>query len=121
MRRGLPRKTDLATLSNQRLLSLVRSYNHTPRKCLNYKTPAEVFCRDLLHFKCESTFIGEGARRAEKLKSLRLDSVPFVYRTDYVSRNCTDHGLFLSIYPKLHSQSTGCRALELIRLFLLWG
>src|SRR5207245_1515061 len=44
MRRGLPRKTDLATLSNQRLLSLVRSYNHTPRKCLNYKTPAEVFC-----------------------------------------------------------------------------
>ena len=43
MRRGLPRKTDLATLSDQRLLSLVRSYNHTPRKCLNYKTPAEVF------------------------------------------------------------------------------
>src|SRR6266702_250447 len=58
MRQGLPRKTDLATLSNQRLLSLVRSYNHTPRKCLNYKTPAEVFCRDLLHFKCESTIRG---------------------------------------------------------------
>jgi transposase, IS30 family len=56
MRRGLPRKTDLATLSNNRLLALVRSYNHTPRKCLNYKTPAEVFTRDLLHFKCESTF-----------------------------------------------------------------
>lgn len=55
MRRGLPRKTDLATLSDQRLLSLLRSYNHTPRKCLNYKTPAEVFTRDLLHFKCEST------------------------------------------------------------------
>jgi transposase, IS30 family len=55
MRRGLPRKTDLATLSDQRLLSLVRCYNHTPRKCLNYKTPAEVFTRDLLHFKCEST------------------------------------------------------------------
>lgn len=56
MRRGLPRKTDLATLSDDRLLCLVRSYNHTPRKCLNYKTPAEVFTRDLLHFKCESTF-----------------------------------------------------------------
>jgi IS30 family transposase len=56
MRRGLPRKTDLATLSDQRLISLVRSYNHTPRKCLNYKTPAEVFTRDLLHLKCESTF-----------------------------------------------------------------
>jgi IS30 family transposase len=56
MRRGLPRKTDLASLSNNRLLSLVRSYNHTPRKCLNYKTPAEVFTHDLLHFKCESTY-----------------------------------------------------------------
>jgi IS30 family transposase len=56
MRRGLPRKTDLAMLSDQRLLSLARSYNHTPRKCLNYKTPAEVFTGDLLHFKCESTF-----------------------------------------------------------------
>jgi transposase, IS30 family len=55
MRRGLPRKTDLATLSDDRLLCLVQSYNHTPRKCLNYKTPAEVFTRDLLHFKCEST------------------------------------------------------------------
>jgi IS30 family transposase len=56
MRRGLPRKTDLATLSDQRLLSLVRFYNHTPRKCLKYKTPAEVFIRHLLHLKCESTF-----------------------------------------------------------------
>jgi transposase, IS30 family len=55
MRRGLPRKTDLATLSDQRLLSLVRSYNHTPRKCLKYKTPSEVFTGDLLHLKCEST------------------------------------------------------------------
>jgi IS30 family transposase len=56
MRRGLPRKTDLATLSNDRLLCVVRSYNHTPRKCLNFNTPAEVLTRDLLHFKCESTF-----------------------------------------------------------------
>ena len=56
MRRGLPRKTDLATLSDQRLLALVRAYNHTPRKCLNYQTPAEVFCHELLHLKCESTY-----------------------------------------------------------------
>ena len=55
MRRGLPRKTDLVTLSDHRLLSLVRSYNQTPRKCLNYKTPAEVFCHELLHLKREST------------------------------------------------------------------
>ena len=56
MRRGLPRKTDLATISDQRLLALNRCYNQTPRKCLNYKTPAEVFTHDLLHLKCESTF-----------------------------------------------------------------
>ena len=62
MRRGLPRKTDLATLSDQRLLSLVRLYNHTPRMCLKYKTPAEVFIRDLLHLKCESTFPSERCR-----------------------------------------------------------
>jgi len=56
MRRGLPRKTDMATIPEERLLGLVRSYNHTPRRCLNYQTPAEVFTRHLLHFKCESTF-----------------------------------------------------------------
>lgn len=56
MRRGLPRKTDLATLPNQRLLDLVCAYNHTPRKCLNFKTPAEVFCHNLLHLKRESTY-----------------------------------------------------------------
>ena len=61
MRRGLPRKTDLATLSDQRLIELNRSYNHTPRKCLNYKTPAQVFTHDLLHLKCEST----GSRMAD--------------------------------------------------------
>jgi IS30 family transposase len=56
MRRGLPRKTDLATLLDDRLSALVFAYNHTPRKCLNYKTPAEVFSQELLHLKCESTY-----------------------------------------------------------------
>ena len=28
---------------------------YTPRKCLGYLTPAEVFSNHLLHFKCEST------------------------------------------------------------------
>lgn len=44
MRRPLPRKTDLATLSDQQLLALVQRYNDTPRKCLAFKTPNEVFC-----------------------------------------------------------------------------
>ena len=55
MRRCLPRKTDLATLSKDHLLALVHRYNHTPRKCLNFETPAEVFSQKLLHFKCDST------------------------------------------------------------------
>lgn len=57
MRRRLPRKTDLATLSARQLDHLVASYNHTPRKCLGFRTPAQVFCEHLkvLHFKREST------------------------------------------------------------------
>lgn len=55
MRRSLPRKTDLATLSPDRLILLARRYNHTPRQCLDFQTPAEVFF-NLLHFECESTF-----------------------------------------------------------------
>lgn len=55
MRRALPRKTNLTTVSNARLRELVRLYNHTPRKCLGYQTPAELFAR-VLRFKCESSF-----------------------------------------------------------------
>ena len=58
MRRGLPRKTDLATLTPAQLDALVARYNHTPRKCLGFLTPTEVFCGALepLHFKREFTF-----------------------------------------------------------------
>jgi IS30 family transposase len=55
MRRALPRKTDLATIPHARIRNLARLYNHTPRKCLDFQTPAEVFCQ-ALHFECESTF-----------------------------------------------------------------
>ncbi|MGH8015167.1 MAG: IS30 family transposase [Candidatus Zixiibacteriota bacterium] len=57
MRRTLPRKTDLATLSNHRFVQLIRAYNNTPRKCLDFQTPAELFWKKPLHFKCESTFL----------------------------------------------------------------
>jgi transposase, IS30 family len=55
MRRFLPRKTDLAQLSDEQFNTLIAIYNNTPRKCLDYKTPAEVFFAQLLHFECEST------------------------------------------------------------------
>lgn len=56
MRRGLPRKTDLTALTEDRFNQLIQAYNNTPRKCLDFHTPAEVFWKDMLHFKCESTF-----------------------------------------------------------------
>lgn len=56
LRRTLPRKTDLAALSPERFEQLLLAYNNTPRKCLAFQTPAEVFWNHMLHFKCESTF-----------------------------------------------------------------
>ncbi len=54
MRRFMPRKTDLATLPSKRFIALVSAYNNTPRKCLDFSTPAEAFSK-VLHFECEST------------------------------------------------------------------
>jgi len=53
MRRMLPRKTDLASLSDDQFMRLVQIYNNTPRKCLDFRSPAEVFWEKALHFKCE--------------------------------------------------------------------
>ena len=57
LRRTLPRKTDLAALSDDRFTQLIQAYNNTPRKCLGYRTPAEIFQNQVLHLKCESTFL----------------------------------------------------------------
>ncbi len=54
LRRTLPRKTDITTITNDHLIELIQIYNNTPRKCLDFQTPAEVFWNKLLHFKCES-------------------------------------------------------------------
>lgn len=54
IRRRLPRKTDLAVLSSHEIRQIAAHYNHIPRKCLGYLTPAEAFSK-LLHFKREST------------------------------------------------------------------
>ncbi|SHE53540.1 Integrase core domain-containing protein [Devosia limi DSM 17137] len=56
MRRFLPRKTDLATIADNSFNALIIRYNNTPRKCLGWKTPAEVFNHNVLHFERESTF-----------------------------------------------------------------
>jgi len=56
MRRFLPRKTDLAQIDAAHFQTLIAAYNNTPRKCLDWKTPAEAFSEHLLHFERESTF-----------------------------------------------------------------
>jgi IS30 family transposase len=43
LRRRLPRKTDLAAVPEADLAHVVDRYNDTPRKCLGFKTPLEVF------------------------------------------------------------------------------
>jgi IS30 family transposase len=55
LRRFLPRKTDLSVLDPNTLEACIAAYNLTPRKCLDFQTPAEALLAHLLHFKCEST------------------------------------------------------------------
>ncbi len=43
LRRMLPRNTDLSTISDPDLERITRALNTTPRKCLDFKTPAEAF------------------------------------------------------------------------------
>jgi transposase, IS30 family len=56
VRRDLPRHTDLNELTQSDLDRIALRYNHTPRKCLNFQTPAETFMQHFqtLHFTCES-------------------------------------------------------------------
>jgi IS30 family transposase len=55
VRRYIPLGTNPDSFSNDDLQSLAARLNNTPRKCLDFKTPTEVFSSQMLHFKCEST------------------------------------------------------------------
>ena len=56
LRRFLPRQTNLSLLPENLTYQIVQAYNHTPRKCLGFLTPAEILAKSVLHLKCESTF-----------------------------------------------------------------
>lgn len=49
IRRFIPKKTNLADVSDDFIARLVRRMNNTPRKCLGYRTPAEIFKEHLHH------------------------------------------------------------------------
>jgi len=55
LRRLLPRKVHPDLLTQPQIDGITGRYNHTPRKCLGFQTPAEVFLSHLVHFNCEST------------------------------------------------------------------
>ena len=56
MRWRLPRKTELALLPAEEFAAQLQAYNNTPRRCLSYRTSAEVLLDRVLHFECEFTF-----------------------------------------------------------------
>ena len=63
LRRYLPRKIDIDKLSASDLTGIAARYNNTPRKCLDYQTPAEAWLDTSLHFECESTSRPSPGRR----------------------------------------------------------
>jgi transposase, IS30 family len=47
LRRYIPKRTDLTTVSQVELDAIVEEINNRPRKCLGYETPSEAFNREL--------------------------------------------------------------------------
>lgn len=43
LRRFIPKKANLINYSHQRIATIIERMNNTPRKCLDYRTPAEIF------------------------------------------------------------------------------
>jgi IS30 family transposase len=54
-RRILPRRTNLDLIDPRRIAIATCAFNHIPRQCLDFRTPAEVFSQHVLHFEWEST------------------------------------------------------------------
>jgi len=52
LKRYIPKKTELAKVSQIELDCIIQEINNTPRKCLNYQTPREVFTNELKLLKC---------------------------------------------------------------------
>lgn len=87
LRRLLPRKVHPSRLTQSSLDALTQRHNHTPRKCLGFQTPAEIFSSMLLHLKCESTpHLPSGWRVAlERPASIQRMDEPPRLRSQYRS------------------------------------
>ena len=51
LRKYLPRSTEPTALTNRYLRSICQRLNSTPRKCLGYRTPAEIFESELMEIQ----------------------------------------------------------------------
>ncbi len=51
LRRYIPKRTDLSTITQAELDSIIEEINSRPRKCLGYETPAEAFKRELEYYQ----------------------------------------------------------------------
>lgn len=49
LRRFIPKKANLANFSHKQIATIIKKMNNTPRKCLDYRTPAEIFKGHLQH------------------------------------------------------------------------
>jgi len=47
-RRWLPNKRDISSMTDREMKMICDWHNNTPRKCLGWKTPAEVFRQNML-------------------------------------------------------------------------
>ena len=54
-RRFLPRRTDLDQINPSQIQAAANAFDHSPRLCLDFRTPAEAFSELVLHFEREST------------------------------------------------------------------
>jgi IS30 family transposase len=52
LRRDLPRSTSPTDHSENDFHDIIASHNHTPRKCLGFKTPAETFLHEINQSRC---------------------------------------------------------------------
>lgn len=54
LRRFIPKGSSLKNYTNQKISSYIKIMNNTPRKCLQYRTPNEVFKEQLLLTRCRT-------------------------------------------------------------------
>ena len=80
LRRALPRSTELADLSRRALNQTLARFNNTPRKCLDFQTPAELLHDQLLHLQPEPTFPLGGGNGEKRGLGAVLGEIPAAER-----------------------------------------